>query len=111
MILDDVMIVIILAGIALAAAYLKAEYAWHVRCKAHERSRQGFQRHLSVARAALEHNGIAVHVRIVHAPLQQRPAIKFGRAFQLLAAVLTVATLSGAFPITMLTAPPPHSLQ
>jgi 6-phosphogluconolactonase len=74
---------------------LKAEYAWHVRCKAQERSRQVFHRQMRVLRAALEHNGIAVHVRIVHAPVQQRKAIKLSRAFQLLAAAVTVATLSG----------------
>jgi hypothetical protein len=70
MILDDFLIAIIIAGFALAGVYLKAEYALHVQSKAAERKKIVLS-DLHVAPGSLEHNGMLVQVRIVHAPLQR----------------------------------------
>jgi len=68
--LDDLLIAIIIIGIGLSGAYLKAEYDSHVRLKTSER-RTGIVLHdLHASRVRIEQNGMPVHVRIACVPMQ-----------------------------------------
>jgi hypothetical protein len=73
---DDLLFTIIVAGFALAGAYIKAEYSLHLRSKAARRSNQLVLRDLHVARSSLEQNGISVQLRIVHDSLQQQKSLQ-----------------------------------
>ena len=66
--LDTLLIAIIMAGIGLAGAYLKAEYALHMKSKAADRSKELGLQDLHAARVRLEQNGIQVQVRLTRAP-------------------------------------------
>jgi hypothetical protein len=71
--LDGLLIAIIIIGIGLSGAYLKAEYELHVRLKTAER-RPGVALHdLPASRLRIERNGIPVHVWIARAPMQSQP--------------------------------------
>ena len=60
----------IIAGFALAVAYLKAEYALHIRCKAAARSKELTLHDVHASKQRFERNGIPVHVRIGREPTQ-----------------------------------------
>jgi hypothetical protein len=67
---DNFLFAIIIAGIGLAGAYLKAEYTLHKRLKSAERRKELVLHDLHVARVRLEQNGVRVYVRIALPPLQ-----------------------------------------
>ncbi len=67
--LDDLLIAIIIIGIGLSAAYLKAEYDAHIRRRTAER-RTGIVPDVHASRVRMEQNGMPVHVQIARAPMQ-----------------------------------------
>jgi hypothetical protein len=70
MIVDDFLLAMIIAGLALAGAYLRAEYALHLRSKTAERTKERALHDLHAARVRLEQNEIPVHARTARAPNQ-----------------------------------------
>ena len=70
--LDDLLLAIIIIGIGLSGAYLKAEYQLHVRLRTAERGTRVVRHDLHASRVRIEQNGIPVHVWIARAPLQSQ---------------------------------------
>lgn len=68
--LDDLLIAIIIIGIGLSAAYLKAEYDAHVRRRTAERRTGIVLPDVHASRVRMEQNGMPVHVQIARAPMQ-----------------------------------------
>ena len=68
--LDDLLIAIIIIGIGLSGAYLKAEYELQVRLRTKERSTGIVLHAVHASRVRMEQNGMPVHVRIARAPMQ-----------------------------------------
>jgi hypothetical protein len=68
--MDDLLIAIIIAGVGLSSAYLRAELLLHRRYKAAERRREGVQRELLIARVHLEQNGMSRCGGTVVSPIQ-----------------------------------------
>jgi hypothetical protein len=88
MIVDDFLLAMIIAGLGLAGAYLRAEYALHLRSKTAERSKKRARHDLHAARVRLEQYEIPIQARIARTPNQPqrlRPmsflvrASRFGR--------------------------------
>lgn len=71
--LDDLLIVIIIIGVGLSGAYLKAEYELHVRLRTAQRRTRLVLHDLHASRVRIEQNGIPVHVWIARAPAQSQP--------------------------------------
>jgi hypothetical protein len=71
--LDDLLITIIIMGIGLSVAYLKAEYKLHVCRRTAERRSGVVLNELPASSARIEQNGIPVHVCIARAPTQSQP--------------------------------------
>jgi len=63
MILDDLLIALIIAGIGISGAYLRAELLLHRRLTAVQQIRQLQQRQLHTTRAQIRHNGVPVSSR------------------------------------------------
>jgi hypothetical protein len=59
MTLDDLLITIIIAGIGLSGAYLRAQYALHISIKAAERRREALQRELHITQVHLEQSDVS----------------------------------------------------
>ena len=70
MVLDDLLIAIIIIGIGVSGAYLKAEYESKVRLRTAERRTSVVLHDLHTFRVRIEQNGIPVHVLIARAPMQ-----------------------------------------
>jgi hypothetical protein len=70
--LDDVLIAIIIIGIALSLTYLRAEYQLHVRIKAAQRQTSGAPHEFRPLRTRIERNGMPVHIRIARASMQSQ---------------------------------------
>jgi hypothetical protein len=70
LIVDDFLIAMIILGLGVAIAYLKAEYELHLRSKAAERRKELTLHDLHRSRVRFERNGIPVHVRMACEPTQ-----------------------------------------
>jgi hypothetical protein len=70
MIVDDFLLAMIIAGLALAGAYLRAEYALHLRSKTAGRTKERALYDLHAARVRLEWNEIPTHSRTARTPNQ-----------------------------------------
>jgi hypothetical protein len=70
----DLLIAIIIIGVGLSVAYIRAEYQLHVRHKTVERQTGGTLHEPHSFRKRIERNGMPVHVRIARAPAQSQNA-------------------------------------
>jgi hypothetical protein len=76
-VVDEFLFAIIFVGVALAIAYLKAEYELHIRSKGAERQKKLSPHDLHPSGVRFERNGIPVHVRIGREPTQLFRSIRF----------------------------------
>jgi hypothetical protein len=70
--IDDLLFAIILAGIGLSGAYLRAELILHGRTTAVQRIRELLQRDVHAKRVSLAQNARPRHPRTIPSPIQAR---------------------------------------